>query len=56
MTRLIDTIVEDPAASNWLKTALRTAIERDPVDAVNDAEILLSALKEKLNELHELNV
>lgn len=37
-------IYSDPAASAWLKSALRTAIGRDPVDAANDAEVLAAVL------------
>lgn len=35
----------DPAASYWLKNAIQSAIARDPVDAINDAELLLEILK-----------
>ncbi len=51
MTLLHDEILVDPSASDWLKNALRAALERDPVDAVNDAEMLLKALNEKLDAL-----
>ena len=36
----IDEILADPAASVWLKAALRSALSRDPVDAANDADVL----------------
>lgn len=36
----IQTVIMDPSTSNWLRTALRSALERDPVDSVNDAETL----------------
>lgn len=36
----IQDVLNDPTASNWLKDALRSAMDRDPVDAANDAEIL----------------
>jgi hypothetical protein len=39
----IETILSDPSISYWLKTALRTALLRDPVDAAYDA-LLLSEL------------
>jgi hypothetical protein len=42
----IDEVLADPAASHWLKTALRSALHRDPVDAANDSEILARLLKE----------
>ncbi len=38
-------ITEDPAASDWLKNALVEAINRDPVDAAGDAEVLYRILK-----------
>jgi hypothetical protein len=33
-------VLADPAASHWLKQALRSALSCDPVDAANDAEVL----------------
>jgi hypothetical protein len=30
----------DPTTSTWLKSSLKTALERDPVDALHDAQIL----------------
>jgi hypothetical protein len=47
-------ILEDPAASDWLKTALRTALERDPVDALNDALLLAATLEERLRAVLDL--
>jgi hypothetical protein len=49
----IKDVLRDPAASSWLKTALRTALERDPVDAANDAEMLLRLLDARLHALLE---
>ena len=43
----IESILEDPAATNWLKNALRAAIERDPVDAANDAATLSAVLSSR---------
>ena len=40
----IDEILADPAASVWLKAALRSALSRDPVDAANDADVLARLL------------
>jgi hypothetical protein len=37
-------VLADPAASNWLKTALQAALRRDPVDAANEAEVLSRVL------------
>jgi len=40
----IEQILADPAASDWLKAALQSALSRDPVDAANDAEVLAKVL------------
>jgi hypothetical protein len=40
-----EAILNDFAASDWLKLALVSALERDPVDAANDAEVLAAALR-----------
>lgn len=37
-------VLLDPAASDWIKSALRSALERDPVDAANDADLLARLL------------
>jgi hypothetical protein len=47
----IDEVLADPAASCWLKTALRSALCRDPVDAANDSEILARLLEERCNQI-----
>ncbi len=49
----IEGVLADPAASLWLKHALRSALERDPVDAANDAEMLLRLLDDRLRALLE---
>lgn len=40
----VHSILNDPSASNWLKDSLRSALNRDIVDAANDASILSSVL------------
>jgi hypothetical protein len=47
----IDEVLADPAASYWLKTALRSALRLDPVDAANDSEILARLLKERCDKI-----
>lgn len=47
MTPNIVKILDDPAASYWLKAALVMALERDPVDAAHDAENLAATLRER---------
>ena len=41
-------ILADPAASDWLKSALKSAADRDPIDALNDALVLAATLDERL--------
>jgi hypothetical protein len=43
----IEEVLADPAASFWLKAALRSALCRDPVDAVHDLEILAQLLGQR---------
>jgi hypothetical protein len=43
----IETILSSPATSTWLKNALASALGRDPVDAVNDAELLATVLRNR---------
>lgn len=40
----VDAILTSPSASLWLKDALQAALQRDPVDAANDAESLAAVL------------
>ena len=35
-----ESALNDFSASYWLKDAVRTALDRDPVDALNDAAVL----------------
>ncbi len=44
----VNEILNDPSASTWLKVALHSAVLRDPVDAANDAEVLLEVLLEPI--------
>jgi hypothetical protein len=48
-------ILDDPAASDWLKGALQSALERDPVDALNDALALAGALEARLRVVLDLD-
>lgn len=50
----IEEVLRDPSASFWLKAALRSALARDPVDAANDAEVLVRLLDRRYRSLlHE---
>jgi hypothetical protein len=48
-------ILDDPSTSDWLKGALRSALERDPVDALNDALVLAATLEERLRAALDLS-
>ena len=50
----VEQVLSDPAASFWLKDALRSALARDPVDAANDAEVLFRLLDERCHKLLSL--
>jgi hypothetical protein len=47
----IEEVLAHPAASFWLKTALRSALRRDPVDAAHDSEILARLLEERCDKI-----
>jgi hypothetical protein len=47
----IEEILRDPAASFWLKDALHSALNRDPVDAANDAEVLAQLLHQRCRSI-----
>jgi hypothetical protein len=49
----IDEVLADPAASLWLRVALRSALARDPVDAANDSEVLARLLDRRCREIIE---
>jgi hypothetical protein len=51
MTPLYKAILVDSSASDWIKLTLRSALKRDPVDALNDAEILVKALRVNLDDV-----
>jgi hypothetical protein len=50
-----DDVIADEAASFWLKSALQTALERDPVDALNDAIVLATTLEVRLRFVLDLD-
>lgn len=43
-------IYEDLGASFWLKETLASALERDSLDALHDAEVLYEVLKLRFHE------
>ncbi len=50
----IHEILADQSASEWLKTVLRSALERDPVDALNDTLALAGILEDRLRNVLDL--
>ena len=45
-------IINDPAASSWLKRAAREGMNRDPIDAANDAAVLYRFLDRRAKQIH----
>jgi hypothetical protein len=43
-----DGILADPETSEWLKSAIQSAAERNPIEALNDALVLAATLEERL--------
>lgn len=43
----IESVLNNKATSYWLKHSIGTALERDPVDAVNDVELLLKLMTKR---------
>ena len=44
-------IIQDPSVSHWLRNALSSALERDPVDAANDAGLLAVVLDKRASDI-----
>jgi len=51
----VQSVLTDETASEWLKAALGAALQRDPVDALNDALFLAGLLEERLRLLFDLS-
>ncbi|CAM5558886.1 hypothetical protein ECAE60S_04502 [Eoetvoesiella caeni] len=49
----ITCILDDPTVSNWLKNALRSAINRDCVDAFHDSVLLTKLIARRLKSVEE---
>ncbi len=48
---LIQRILADPSCSHWLHDALESILTHDPVDAINDVEVLLKVVKMRWEEI-----
>jgi len=44
----VQTVIADDTTCEWLRTALQSALQRDPVDSLNDALLLAGLLEERL--------
>ena len=47
-------ILADHASSTWIRSALTSALQRDPVDALNDAIVLAAVLEIELRRKFNL--
>ena len=47
----IESVLNDPSASDWLKGAIRDLLERDPVDAANDSFWLGAIMQDRTKEV-----
>lgn len=48
----IRAVLSGPGTSTWLKNALTAALDRDPVDAANDAELLAMVLGHRADQIN----
>ncbi len=53
MNERLKAFLASQSVSFWLKDAIRSSLDRDPVDAVNDVEDLLAILSERLQVILE---
>ena len=42
-------VAKDPSTSYWLKEQIASSSDRDPVDALRDAEILVNILRQRVD-------
>ena len=47
----VEEVLADPCSSWQLRAAITAALQRDPVDATNDAEVLLAILSDRLEKI-----
>jgi hypothetical protein len=47
----VDVLLRDPCVSYWLKSAITALLDRDPVDAANDAAILHAVMERHLDSV-----
>ncbi len=49
--QVIEEVLNDATASDWLKWSLRSALNRDALDAANDSELLNMILSTRLHSI-----
>jgi hypothetical protein len=54
LTPTINEVLNNPCTSYWLKDAIRTAFNRDILDALRDAELLAKLLDNRRAEIERL--
>lgn len=47
----VEEILTNKASSSWIRIALESSLERDPIDALNDALALVAALDAHLRRV-----
>lgn len=51
----VQSVIADDTTCEWLRTALQSALQRDPVDSLDDALLLAGLLEERLRLLFDLS-
>ena len=46
-------ILNDPSTSNWLKAAIRESSSRDPIDVLNDLDVLYKMTEERIGNIQK---
>ena len=49
----VEELLNSLESSRWIAAALRSALDRDPVDAAADAELLAKVLAKRANDMLE---
>ena len=44
-------ILNDPSTSFWLKEAIQNCADRDPIDVLNDLDILYELTKQRIDDI-----
>lgn len=50
---LLKTVINDPATSFWLRQALESMLKRDPLDFLNDSQLLLTFAAQRAGLVRE---